>query len=65
MRLNERQRLPDHSIRTAVILISLLIAIACSPQVGSDKWCEKMKNTHKADWSTNDAVAFTKHCVFK
>ena len=65
MRLSEWLHLPDHPIRAAVILVSLLIAIACSPQVGSDKWCEEMKNTHKADWSTNDAAAFTKHCVFK
>ena len=42
-----------------------LFSVACSPEVGSDSWCEKMKETHKADWSTNDAAEFAKNCVFK
>jgi len=42
-----------------------VVAVACSPAVGSDAWCEKMKGTSKADWSTNDAADFAKHCVFK
>jgi len=39
--------------------------IGCAPEVGSDAWCEKMKETPKADWSANDAASFAKHCVFK
>jgi len=39
--------------------------LACSPGVGSNIWCEKMKETPKADWSTREAADFTKHCVFK
>ena len=53
--------------------ISLLIALilnvttlaGCSPEVGSDAWCEKLKKTHKADWSSRDASAYAKHCIFK
>jgi hypothetical protein len=40
-------------------------ALACSPKVGSDAWCAKMKETPKGDWSANDAADFAKHCVFK
>lgn len=38
---------------------------ACEPEVGSDKWCEKMADTPKGDWSTNDAKAFAENCIFK
>ena len=50
-----------------IVSILLLTALqtACAPEVGSDAWCEKMADTPKGDWSTNDAVAFAEHCVFK
>ena len=48
----------------AVLLLTLALA-ACEPEVGSDKWCQKMVDTPKGDWSTNDATAFAEHCVFK
>ena len=38
---------------------------ACEPEVGSDKWCEKMVDTPKSDWSANDVKAFAQHCIFK
>jgi hypothetical protein len=38
--------------------------LACSPSVGSDAWCEKMRETPKADWSTRQAADFSKHCIF-
>ncbi|MGH0029334.1 MAG: DUF3012 domain-containing protein [Myxococcota bacterium] len=43
----------------------LLLFTACSPEVGSEAWCEEMKETPKADWSANDAAAYAKHCVFQ
>ncbi len=42
-----------------------LLALGCAPEVGSDAWCEKMKEKPKGDWSTNDATAYTKHCLFR
>jgi hypothetical protein len=41
-----------------------LFAIACSLFVGSEAWCLKMAETPKADWSTNEAVDYAKHCLF-
>lgn len=41
------------------------LCLACSPEIGSDAWCEKMKKTPKADWSTREAGDYTKHCLFK
>jgi hypothetical protein len=40
---------------------------SCEPEVGvgSDRWCEKMVDTPKSDWSVNDAKAFAQHCIFK
>ena len=48
----------------SIVLLAAL-QVACEPEVGSDAWCEKMTDTPKGDWSTNDAVAYAEHCVFK
>jgi hypothetical protein len=41
-----------------------LFAIACSFQVGSEAWCEKLAKTPKGDWSANEAADYAKHCLF-
>lgn len=41
-----------------------LLVLACSPAVGSKAWCEKMADTPKGDWSTNEATDYAKHCLF-
>ena len=40
------------------------MASACSPEVGSKEWCEELKAKPKGDWSANEAMDFTKHCIF-
>ena len=42
----------------------LMLAAACAPEVGSEKWCEMMKQKPKGDWTANEAGNFTKHCLF-
>lgn len=47
--------------------LGLLLAFslgACSPEMGTKAWCEKMKKKSKGDWSTNETVDYTKHCLF-
>jgi hypothetical protein len=43
----------------------LLTLTACAPEIGSDKWCTNMKAKPKGDWSSNEALDFTKHCILK
>lgn len=45
-----------------VVAVSLMLA-ACSPAVGSAKWCASMKDKPKGDWTTNELADFTKHCL--
>lgn len=49
---------------SAIGLISLFLS-ACSPEVGSDKWCQNMEAKPKGDWTTNEATDYAKHCLFK
>ena len=36
---------------------------ACSPEVGSEDWCQDMKQKAKGDWTANEATNFAKHCI--
>jgi hypothetical protein len=36
---------------------------ACAPEVGSEAWCEDLKQKPKGDWTANELADFTKHCL--
>jgi len=48
------------------ICTALLVALsfaACSPEPGTEAWCNKIKDKPQGDWSANDASIFAKHCL--
>ncbi|GAA4649445.1 hypothetical protein GCM10023116_17190 [Kistimonas scapharcae] len=49
---------------TAALLFTTLIT-ACSPEVGSEAWCNGLQEKPKGDWTANEATDYAKHCVFK
>lgn len=51
-------------IQVVVFTISFILLSACSPEIGSEKWCSQMKEKSKGDWTANEAADFTKHCLF-
>ena len=45
-------------------LSTLLVTLsACSPEIGSEKWCAAMKEKPKGEWTANEAGDFAKYCV--
>ena len=48
----------------AAILLMAASISACSPEVGSEEWCNELKEKPKGDWTANEAADFAKHCVF-
>ena len=51
---------------SALLLLSLaFMLIACTPEVGSDEWCEDMKDKPKKEWTASEAAEYAKHCLFK
>lgn len=49
----------------SLLMLSSLLLAACAPEVGSEAWCQAMKEKKAGDWSTNEAADFAKHCIFK
>ena len=52
-------------IKSIVVLIAALLVSGCSPEVGSEAWCQQLKEKPKGDWTANEAGDFAKHCVFR
>ncbi len=47
------------------VLAGSVSLAGCSPEVGSEAWCQDLKETPKVDWSTRDATAYAEHCIFR
>ena len=46
------------------LLTAIFILTACSAEVGSEKWCNDIKDKDKSDWTATELKDFTKHCMF-
>jgi hypothetical protein len=49
--------------RILLVVGSMIFLAACSPEVGSEAWCDMMRAKAKGDWTANEAVDFARHCV--
>lgn len=46
------------------IALFFVVSIAGCAEVGSERWCENMKEKPKGDWSANEAADYAEHCIF-
>lgn len=51
------------SLILAAVFMAAFIVSACAPEVGSDKWCEQLKEKPKGDLTANEMGDFAKHCI--
>ena len=55
-------------MKRVLLLVTVVGAFAfagCSPEVGSDAWCEDMREKPKGDWTASEAADYAKHCIVK
>lgn len=51
-------------IRLITFFASLVLLSACAPEIGSEKWCDQLKEKAKGDWTANEVADYAKHCIF-
>lgn len=49
----------------ACMLMLVAGLYGCSPEIGSEAWCQNLKEKPKGDWTATEAKDYTKHCLFK
>ena len=49
-----------------LVLLVMLAALtsACSPEIGSEAWCQSLKQKDNGDWTGRELKDYTKHCLF-
>ena len=47
-----------------VLMLCWIILAGCSPEIGSDAWCENLKGKPKGEWTANEAKDYARHCIF-
>lgn len=50
---------------TALATIASFTIAACSPEVGSEEWCNDLKKKAKMEWTAEEAKNFTKNCILR
>lgn len=48
----------------AIVAVAILLG-GCSPQVGTEAWCEKMKEKEKGEWTLQETGDYAKHCIIR
>jgi hypothetical protein len=48
-----------------VVVAACWLLSACSPEIGSEKWCKNLEEKPKGEWTANEAKDYTKNCIFK
>nr|WP_194436418.1 DUF3012 domain-containing protein [Vibrio fluminensis] len=51
-------------MKKLLIALGLMLFVVGCTEVGSEEWCEDMKQKAKGDWTANEATDFAKHCIF-
>jgi PBP1b-binding outer membrane lipoprotein LpoB len=51
--------------RMLSLTIAALFLAACSPEVGSPSWCEKMKAKPKGEWTVDEIGEYGKSCLLR
>ena len=50
-------------LKILVLALFALSLTACGDRVGSDKWCAKLKDKPKSEWTLEETGDYTKYCV--
>lgn len=58
--------LSSRALKAAALLAvvyALSLLAACAPEVGSERWCAKMRDKPRGDWTANEALDYARHCI--
>lgn len=50
----------------STVAVSMFVALtACAPKVGSEAWCNELKERSRGEWTLNETADFAKFCVLR
>lgn len=58
-------RTPGALRRGCAALAVPLLLISCAPEVGSERWCEAIRDKGPGNITANEAADYARHCVLE
>lgn len=55
----------SRTIKATSVGAALVLIAACSPQVGTEAWCDKIEAKAKSDVTAAEAKDYAKHCILR
>lgn len=49
------------SLATGILMLGL--AAGCSPEVGTERWCDRMQEKPKGDWTLEETTDYGRYCL--
>jgi len=50
-------------MRTLALVSTVVFLTACAAEPGSERWCTQKAEQPKSEWSSSDALTYTKNCL--
>ncbi len=50
---------------SATLVAAVFVLGGCSHKVGSEAWCQDLKDKSRGDWTLNETADFAKFCVLR
>ena len=47
----------------AMVVAAVMLA-GCAPEIGSEPWCQQLKEKPKGDWTGTEVKDYAKYCLF-
>lgn len=54
--------------RTCLALIAAMVLLSlegCAPKVGSEKWCAKLQEKPKGNWTLDETKNYARYCIIR
>ena len=52
-------------MKKVILCLSITLFLPACAKVGSDRWCEDIKEKPKGELTASEAKDFAKHCILK
>ena len=52
------------TMRFLFVISAFAFLSACSPEMGSEEWCEDLKEKDKGEWTLDETAEYAKSCIF-
>ncbi|HDY8007504.1 TPA: DUF3012 domain-containing protein [Vibrio vulnificus] len=50
-------------MRTTLLALPSVLALSACSEVGSESWCNDMRDKPKSEWNGQNTLDFAKHCL--